>query len=88
MTPFRSLSPHGCHHPLNITTRPFASQGKSLDAAFQEVLLDGSPPPLVNFFKEIAQHDSCHAWLSPLLVTLTGQGETGETLIETGQSFR
>jgi hypothetical protein len=46
----------------------------------QEVLLDGSPPPLVNFFKEIAQHDSCHAWLSPLLVILTGEEETGTIL--------
>jgi len=34
-----------------------------------EVLLDGSPPPLVNFFKEIAQHDPCHASLSPLVDT-------------------
>jgi hypothetical protein len=50
------------------------------DYRVQEVLLDGSPPPLVNFFKKIAQHDSCHAWLSPLLVILTGEEETGTIL--------
>jgi hypothetical protein len=53
---------------FTITTSNRVVQQEKQKCGVQEVLLDGSPPPLVNFFKKIAQHDSCHAWLSPVLV--------------------